>query len=111
MSDNKICQICGKELPLIEFYYTHRKDIYPDGRLTVCRDCLTKTIDINNLSSFIHILREIDIPYFDDIWKRMIESYPTASKKGYLGKYIARMKLISFIALRFKDSPNLEELS
>ena len=120
MEPQKHCEGCGKDRPLADFYFTRRRDKYPDGKLSICKDCLTASVDLYNKETFLPILQEVDIPYYEDIWnKRMqfdkerfqdkVSETEKCFIKGVLGRYISLMRLKSFSLQRFCDSPGLEE--
>ena len=102
----KYCEKCGRLCDDFEYYYSHRLDKYPDGRLNICKKCVIQDVDIFNPDTFLWILKEIDVPYMQDIWNSYVDH---SIEKDYhpmqvLGKYLARMKLCSLKAYRWEDT-------
>jgi len=83
-----------------EFYLTNNLEKYPpDGRMDVCKKCLTLCVDNWDPETFKPILQDVNVPYVKDEWDKLLDRY---SKKlapeemtgtTILGRYLAKMKL------------------
>src|SRR5690606_25482027 len=51
------------------FYSTSDTDFYPLGKLPVCKECCQKVIEEKGFSGFQSVLRLINKPLYDDIFK------------------------------------------
>ena len=99
-----ICKICNIEKPNNEFWEKHsRKD---DSIIleTMCRDCISKTIDCSNFFSLVLICLKLNIPYCYNTWQELINKYGTTQNRKIISKYLAIMHLPAYKSMRFKDS-------
>lgn len=112
------CEKCGKTLEDKEFYTSKRIDKFPpDGKLHICKKCLTMHIDNWDPNTFIDILKDVDVPYIKEEWDKMInaflEKHPPEKMTGMsiIGKYLAKMKLRQWNKYNWEDTERLEEES
>ena len=96
------------------FYISKNTEKYPpDGRLNVCKKCLTMHVNNWEPSTYMHILQEIDIPYIPQEWEALLERYGKDPKKvtgvTILGRYLSKMKLKQFAHLNWSDTERLME--
>jgi predicted ArsR family transcriptional regulator len=89
---------------------------YPnEGKLNLCKKCLTMHIDNWNPETYLWILQEVDVPYIPDEWNKLMQSYAQNKKKltgtTILGRYLAKMKLKQFKEYRWADTDFLQELA
>lgn len=91
-----------------EFYRSNNLEKYPDGRVRLCKKCMTMHVDNWNPDSFLWILQEIDIPYIANEWNSLMQSYVNNNKKinstTIIGRYISKMKLLKWKDFRWKDN-------
>lgn len=76
------------------FYYDHTKE------------------EINNMiakdgkDAFIYFCEQLDIPFIECEYERLKERYPS---RPIFGRYLSKMKLVSFRPYTWKDSNDLNE--
>lgn len=106
MNDKKerVCAKCGNPLVLENnFYRSNETNEYLD----TCKKCFTMHINIYEQSSFLHLLKILDVPYIEQEWKNLVERYgnnPKTSSTAIFGRYIAKMKLQQFSKYRYADT-------
>lgn len=108
------CTKCNKTLDEKQFYLSHDVEKYPpDGRINICKKCLTMHIDNWDPETFKWILEELDIPYIKTQWDEVLKKYASDPKKltgiTILGRYLSKMKLAQWKNYRWADSEKLEE--
>ena len=59
----KLCKACNQELEIRDFYCSNS---LLEERLSVCKDCISKKVNIYDLLTFIPILQIVDVPYIQD---------------------------------------------
>lgn len=86
-----------------ESYFYKRKDgtIFP-----YYKEDIKKQIDVFKPYTFLPIFKELDIPFYEEEWLRLIQRN---MEKGHdlsliFGKYLAKMKLHDFKIRGFEDS-------
>lgn len=99
-----------------QFYSSNNLEKYPnEGKLNLCKKCLTMHIDNWNPETYLWILQEVDVPYIPDEWNKLMQSYAQNKKKltgtTILGRYLAKMKLKQFKEYRWADTDFLQELA
>ena len=109
------CEKCGKVLKAIEFYGSNNTEKYPDGKLRQCKACLTMHVDNWDPSTYHWILEEVDVPYIQEEWNKILQKELSEGKKittmTIIGKYLAKMKLKQFKDYRWKDTNLLREMA
>ena len=108
------CKKCNKTMRSDEFYSSHNLEKYPNnGKLDMCKKCLTMHVDNYNPDTFLWILQEVDVPYIPDEWNKIISSYVTSGRKmsgaTILGRYLAKMKLKQWKDYRWEHTDFLQE--
>ena len=73
--ETKFCEKCKKTMNIKEFYGSNNLEKYPDGKLNVCKKCLTMHVDNWNPDTFLPILQECDVPYIPKIWNNKLATY------------------------------------
>ena len=106
------CENCGRTKDDKEFYASRNIEKYPpDGRLNICKDCLTMFVDNWDPSTFMKILEDIDVPYIKDEWDKLLEKYGQNPEKvngtTILGRYLSKMKLKQWSKYRFADTDKI----
>ena len=96
------------------FYISKNLEKYPpDGRMTVCKKCQTMHVNSWEPSTFIGILKEVDVPYIETEWNGLLDKYGKDPKKvtgvTILGRYLSKMKLKQFCHLNWDDTEQLME--
>lgn len=108
------CEKCGKMLDEKEFYVSKNKDKYsPDGKMNICKKCLTMHVDNWDPETFTWILKEIDVPYIKEEWDALLAKYGTDPKKitglTIIGRYLSKMKLKQWSKYTWEDTEKLAE--
>lgn len=85
-AEDKYCTKCEKIKRSTEFYSTNAAFNSLDGRLNVCKVCLSKMIDENDINTIKSVLRQIDKPFLPMVWKTSQES-----KQDTFGNYMRQI--------------------
>lgn len=94
------------------FYISKNIEKYPpDGKMDICKKCLTMHVNSWEPTTFIGILKEIDVPYIETEWNGLLDKYGKDPKKvtgvTILGRYLSKMKLKQYANLNWADTENL----
>lgn len=100
------CICCKKTLDEKQFFKTGRTDKHPSGVLPECKTCLTMKVVDTDPSTFLPILKEIDVPYIPSEWRGLLVK-KDARSSSILGKYVSKMRLNQFKKYRWVDSERL----
>lgn len=107
------CEECKSSKALSEFYNAD-KMFFPSGKLHLCKDCVVKIADENGHDGLLGLLRMLDKPLYQDLYKgdvrdyvRMMNSMPQYRKVGFSDSDTLR-ELNSVNSLKIG---NLKELS
>ena len=116
VNKNYYCERCNKTLRSEEFYGSNNLEKYPnDGKLNMCKKCVTAHVDNWNPDTYLWILQECDVPYVPDEWNKLMESYGRDPSKltgmTILGRYLSKMKLKQYKDYKWKDTEFLQELA
>lgn len=108
------CEKCGKILDEKEFYVSKNIEKYPpDGRMNICKQCLTMHVDNWDPETYLWILKEIDVPYIKDEWDKLLAKYGQDPKKitgmTIIGRYLSKMKLKQWSKYTYADTEPLAE--
>ncbi len=106
------CEKCRKTMDASNFYISKNTEKYaPDGRMNICKKCLTMHVNSWEPTTFIGILKEIDVPYIDTEWNGLLDKYGKDPKKvtgvTILGRYLSKMKLKQFAHLSWADTEEI----
>jgi len=64
---------------------------------------ILKSIDNNDLNTFLPYLKDMDYPYIENEWNAKVKHY--GEKNGSVfGRYIATMRLCAYRKFTYKDS-------
>ena len=109
------CKKCNRTMAEDQFYGSNNLDKYPEGKLDICKKCITMHVDNWNPETYVWILQECDVPYVPDEWMKLLESYGRDKSKvtgmTILGRYLSKMKLKQYKDFRFKDTEFLQEMA
>lgn len=107
------CEKCGLTKDEKEFYITKRTDKYPTGHLNQCKKCITLGVDNWDPETYKWILQEIDVPYIEDEWNKILSKWGADPKKltgtTILGKYLSKMKLKQYKNDGWDDSDRINQ--
>lgn len=97
-----------------QFYTSKNIEKYPpDGKMDVCKKCLTMHVDNWNPETYKWILQEIDVPYIKEEWNGLLERYGKDPKKvtglTVIGRYLSKMKLKQWNKYTWADTEALEK--
>ena len=107
--DKYYCEKCNKWMGENEFF------TYKDGSKTeFCKQCLTMHIDNFDESTFLWLLKKMDVPYIPAEWNtlrdRIYEKDPSKLKSGSVfGRYLSKMKLKQWRQYGWEDTEKLQE--
>ena len=110
------CKSCNKTKNGIEFYSSNNLEKYPnEGKLNMCKECLTRHVDNWDPNTFLWILQEVDVPYIPEEWQKLMASWAKDRSKvtgmTIIGRYLSKMKLKQFRDYRWSDTEFLQELA
>ena len=91
------CERCKSIKDGANFYTSNNLEKYPnEGKLTLCKQCVTAHVDNFDPDTYLWILQELDVPYVPDEWNRVLLNCGDKGQKitgtTILGKYLSRMK-------------------
>lgn len=110
------CEKCGKTMNAENFYTSNNLEKYPDdGKLKLCKKCLTMHVDNYRPETYLWILKEVDVPYIPEEWNKILQSYINSNRKitplSIIGRYLSKMKLVQYANARWADTEKLQELA
>lgn len=97
-----------------QFYTSKNIEKYPpDGKMDICKKCLTMHVDNWDPETYKWILQEIDVPYIKEEWNGLLERYGKDPKKvtglTIIGRYLSKMKLKQWNKYIWADTEALEK--
>lgn len=115
MAEQYYCKKCNRTMGVEQFYGSNNTEKYPEGKLDICKKCVTMHVDNWDPQTYLWILQECDVPYIPDEWNKLMESYARDPSKvtgmTILGRYLSKMKLKQHKDYRWKDTEFLQELA
>ena len=118
MAENKhyYCEKCNRTMGAEQFYTSNNLEKYPnDGKMPICKKCMTMHVDNWDPSTYMWILQEADVPYVPEEWNKLMASYAKDRSKvtgmTIIGRYLSKMKLKQHKDYRWKDTEFLQELA
>ena len=113
MADAYYCKKCNRTHNAENFYKSNNLEKYPNGKLDMCKKCITMHVDNWNPDSYMWILQEADVPYVADEWNKLMLKYAQDRSKvtgtTIIGRYLGKMALKQFKDFRWKDTAFLQE--
>ena len=100
--EKKTCAKCKRELGLSNFYNSSSPAFMADGKVSLCKKCLTENIDCNVMSTIYDALRLMDAPFLYQYWMFAIDKAPDNPWGTYIKMY--NSGIYEFSGLRYKDS-------
>lgn len=114
MAETLFCEKCQKVMSEKEFYSSNNLQKYPDGKLNMCKKCITMHVDNWDPDTYLWILQEADVPYVPDEWNKLMASYAQdrsqVSGMTIIGRYLSKMRLNQYKKYRWKDTEFLQEV-
>jgi hypothetical protein len=116
MADDKYyCKNCNSTKSADNFYLSNNLEKYPDGKVNLCKKCMTLHVDNWDPQTYLWILQEIDVPYIPEEWNKLLANYGKDRSKvtglTILGRYLSKMKLKQYRDFRWDDTDHLQELA
>ena len=109
------CEKCNRTMAADQFYGTNNLEKYPDGKLRICKKCMTMHVDNFNPDTYLWILQECDVPYIPEEWNKLLASYGKDRSKltglSIIGRYLSKMKLKQFRDYRWEHTEHLQEVA
>ena len=110
----RYCEKCKRSQNEKNFYGSNNLDKYPDGKLNICKKCITMHIDNFNPETYTWILQECDVPYIPQEWHALLAKFGKDKSKmtglSIFGRYLSKMKLLQYKDYRWKDNEFIQEL-
>ena len=97
---NSDCISMGRYQPNSNFYKSRNVSI---GYHPFCKECVNKSVDIDNMQTVYDILQVLDTPFIQDVWKEALADI----NKNYIDKYLELINntyKTRYENARFKDS-------
>lgn len=94
----KSCSRCLTEKNLSEYYISSSTLIHADGRLGICKNCLSSIVDFESRSSVIDVMRAIDRPFLHDMYQI------AKDHKNQFGEYMRLLGMPQNRNLNYGDS-------
>ena len=96
---NIFCDKCKRLEPEDNFWKKRNGNYH-----TICKSYYRDTVDPYDTSTFLPLLKELDIPYIPDEWNHVIQWSNKDKSKNTIGRYIAKMNLVAFRDMTFQDT-------
>ena len=105
----KICKECGKNKE--DRYFWHRRD---GSALDICKECACKYVDNKKPSTFLWILKEVDVPFIEERWielcrKKYNKDPFRFNSSSVIGTYIRVMAMQAFRNYHYSDTLELNQ--
>lgn len=104
-TERKTCVVCNRSKLSTNFFKIKSSLFFPDGRTTVCSNCIKEQVDFENPTIADELLRQMNMPFIQDVWDVAI----TKEDGEAISYYVRLMHNPKYSALSYKDSNNAEE--
>lgn len=115
MADKYYCKNCNSTKDGDNFYLSNNLEKYPEGKVDLCKKCMTLHVDNWDPSTYLWILQEVDVPYIPDEWNKLLATYGKDRSKltglTILGRYLSKMKLKQYRDFRWADTDHLQDVA
>lgn len=115
MADKYYCKNCNSTKDGENFYLSNNLEKYPEGKVDLCKKCMTLHVDNWDPQTYLWILQEVDVPYIPDEWNKLLASYGKDRSKltglTILGRYLSKMKLKQYRDFRWADTEHLQDVA
>lgn len=83
-------------------FYQSNSPMFPLGKVPICKKCLAKMIDYNDMNTVYTVFQTMDIPFYYNRWEETKEKSPD----NIFGNYVrmANSGINEFSGARWKDS-------
>jgi len=97
--NRKQCSDCTKSKAIGEFYNAD-KIFFPDGKLHMCKICALLIVEENGHEGFLGLLRMLDKPYLQAIYKGNVKEYITMMNSLMQYKHMGFADSDTFVELK-----------
>lgn len=97
MTDKK-CLMCLETRKISEFYMTSNSHYFADGKIPICKTCLRKDVDVNDIEANKELFMIINKPLIIDRWEG------AKTKDNLLGEYFRILASKDYRYKTFSDS-------
>ena len=109
----RICKECGKAKNENTGFW-HQKAKNGGACFSMCKECACKFIDNKRPSTFIWILKELDMPFIEERWidlcyKKYMKDPERFGPSSVIGTYIRTMSMKDYIDYNYDDTVKLNE--
>lgn len=115
MADKYYCKNCNSTKDGDNFYLSNNLEKYPEGKVDLCKKCMTLHVDNWDPSTYLWILQEVDVPYIPEEWNKLLATYGKDRSKltglTILGRYLSKMKLKQYRDFRWADTDHLQDIA
>lgn len=115
MAEKYYCKNCNSTKDGDNFYLSNNLEKYPEGKVDLCKKCMTLHVDNWDPQTYLWILQEVDVPYIPDEWNKLLASYGKDRSKitglTILGRYLSKMKLKQYRDFRWADTDHLQSIA
>jgi hypothetical protein len=115
MAEKYYCKNCNSTKDGDNFYLSNNLEKYPEGKVDLCKKCMTLHVDNWDPSTYLWILQEVDVPYIPDEWNKLLATYGKDRSKltglTILGRYLSKMKLKQYRDFRWADTDHLQDIA
>jgi hypothetical protein len=73
-NEKKKCTECKKLKTISTGFYASNSPLFPDGRVSLCKACVLKNVDVASVDSVKKMLRQIDKPFIEKEWQSCLDS-------------------------------------
>lgn len=107
-----VCNVCGRDRAIQNYYKSSREEYEGMGYCTTCKDCLRKSsVDMNlcmvTKESIKGALKKLDRPLIEEVFV-MIKNRGVTNEK-FLGDYLSQLNLlVKYKDCTFSDSVDIE---
>ncbi|MFA6711163.1 MAG: hypothetical protein WCS33_00405 [Candidatus Caldatribacteriota bacterium] len=84
------CKVCHQMLEETKFF-KGRNPFFMDGRINVCRNCISQLVDPHNPLEVQYVLSLMFLPYVEEVWESVL-----AKEENLLGTYVSKMNLLQY---------------
>lgn len=115
MAEKYYCKNCNSTKDGDNFYLSNNLEKYPEGKVDLCKKCMTLHVDNWDPSTYLWILQEVDVPYIPEEWNKLLATYGKDRSKltglTILGRYLSKMKLKQYRDFRWADTDHLQDIA
>lgn len=103
------CGKCHRTMDEKEFYQSYDLKRFPAGRVDLCKKCFTMHVDPFDPLTFTPLLEQIDVPYVESQWVKVLEKDLEAPPLAIFGSYLSVMRLNQWKDKRYADSGAIKQ--